>query len=75
VSSSRGLHILGPMRALVSPSGSILVSLLLCFELKHVIIYVSLLYLKNSCNNSVIGPCMCVLCVNASVLAPHMDPS
>jgi hypothetical protein len=31
VSSSRGLHILGPMWALVSPSVSILVSLPLCF--------------------------------------------
>jgi hypothetical protein len=43
VSSSRGLHILGPMQALVSPSGSILVSLPLCFELEHFIIDVSLL--------------------------------
>jgi hypothetical protein len=33
VSSSRGLCILGPMRALVSPSGSILVSLPLCLFL------------------------------------------
>jgi hypothetical protein len=32
VSSSRGLRILGPMRVLVSPSVSILVSLLLCFK-------------------------------------------
>jgi hypothetical protein len=31
VSSSRGLHILGSMRALVSPSDSILVLVLLCF--------------------------------------------
>jgi hypothetical protein len=43
VSSSRGLRILGPMWALVSPSGSILVSLPLCFELKHFTIPVSLL--------------------------------
>jgi hypothetical protein len=43
VSSSRGLDILEPMRALVSPSDSILVSLLLCFKLEHFIIYVSLL--------------------------------
>jgi hypothetical protein len=35
VSSSRGLHILGPMRALVSPSGSILVSLPLRFVFKN----------------------------------------
>jgi hypothetical protein len=43
MSSSRGRHILGLMRALVSPSYSILVSLLLCFKLEHFIIYVSLL--------------------------------
>jgi hypothetical protein len=73
-SSSQGLHILGPMRALASLRVSILVSLLLCFELKHFIIYVSLLWLKNSCNNSLFGPCMCVLCVNASMLAPRIYP-
>jgi hypothetical protein len=33
VSSRRGHHILGPMRALVSSSASILVSLSLCSEL------------------------------------------
>jgi hypothetical protein len=43
VSSSRELRILGPMRALVSPSDSILVSLPLCVKLEHFIIYVSLL--------------------------------
>jgi hypothetical protein len=74
VSSSRGLHILGLIHALVSPSGSILVLLPLRFKLEHFIIYVFPLYLKNSCNNSLFGPCMCVLCVNALVLAPHMDP-
>jgi hypothetical protein len=74
VSSRRGLRILGLMRALVSSSVSILVSLPLCFELEHFSIYVSLLQLKNSCNNSLFGLCMCVLCVNASVLAPHMNP-
>jgi hypothetical protein len=44
VSSSRGFRILGLMRALVSLSGSILVSLLLCLFLKleNFIIYVSL---------------------------------
>jgi hypothetical protein len=41
--SSRGLCILGLMRALVSSSDSILVSLPLCLKLKHFIIYVSLL--------------------------------
>jgi hypothetical protein len=29
---------------------------------------------QNSCNNSLFRPCMCVLCVNASVLAHRMDP-
>jgi hypothetical protein len=43
VSSSRGLHILGPMQALVSSSDSILASLPLSFKLEHFIIYVSLL--------------------------------
>jgi hypothetical protein len=43
VNSSRGLRILGPMRTLVLPSDSILVSLPLCFELEHFIIYVFLL--------------------------------
>jgi hypothetical protein len=43
MSSSRGLRMLGPMRALVSPSVSIVVLLPLCFELEHFIIYVSLL--------------------------------
>jgi hypothetical protein len=43
VSNSRGLRILGPMRALVSSSDSILVLLSLCVKLKYVIIYVSLL--------------------------------
>jgi hypothetical protein len=42
VSSSQGLRILGPMRALISPSGSILVSLPLCLKLENFIIYVSL---------------------------------
>jgi hypothetical protein len=43
VSSSRGLRIIGPMRTLVSSSGSILVSLPPCFKLKHFIIYVFIL--------------------------------
>jgi hypothetical protein len=42
VSSSRGLRILEPMRILVSPSGSILVSLPLCLKLENFIIYASL---------------------------------
>jgi hypothetical protein len=43
VSNSRVLRILGPMRALVSPSVSILVSFLLCLKLENFISYVSLL--------------------------------
>jgi hypothetical protein len=43
MSSRRGLRILVPMQTLVSPSDSILVSLLLCFKLEDFIIYVSLL--------------------------------
>jgi hypothetical protein len=42
VSSRRGLRILGPMRALVSSSNSILVSLPLCFKVKHFNSYASL---------------------------------
>jgi hypothetical protein len=40
MNNSRGLRIIGPMRALVSPSDSILVSLPLYFKLEHFIIYV-----------------------------------
>jgi hypothetical protein len=44
VNSSRGLRIIGPMQTLVSPSDSILVSLLLYFfKFKHFNIYVFLL--------------------------------
>jgi hypothetical protein len=43
VSTSRGLRILGLMRALASPSLSILVLLPLCLKLEQFIIYVSLL--------------------------------
>jgi hypothetical protein len=43
MSSSRGLRIIGLMRALVSSSASILVSLLLCLKLERFIIYVFLL--------------------------------
>jgi hypothetical protein len=63
------------MRALVTPSDSILVSLPLCFKLKHFIIYVFL------CNSRIYvitlysGHVCVVLCINASVLAPRMDPS
>jgi hypothetical protein len=73
VSSNRGLHIIGPMRALVLPSSSILVSLSLflnsntslsmyffCNSRTHVITF----YSGHVCD---------VLCVNASVLTAHMD--
>jgi hypothetical protein len=42
MSSRRGLHIIGSMRALVLSSASILVSLPLCFKLQHFIVYVFL---------------------------------
>jgi hypothetical protein len=58
MSSSRGLHIIGLMQALVSLSDSILVSLLLYLKLEHFIIYIFLLLLKNSCNNYLFGPCI-----------------
>jgi hypothetical protein len=72
--SSRGLHILGLMRVLVSLSGSILVSLPLCLNSNtslsmylfcNSIIHIITLYL---------GHVHVVLCVNASVLAHRMDP-
>jgi hypothetical protein len=43
MSSSPELHIIGSMRSLESLSASILVSLLLYFQLEHFIIYVFLL--------------------------------
>jgi hypothetical protein len=43
MSYSRGHRILGPMQALESPSGCILVSLPLFLKLENFIIYVSLL--------------------------------
>jgi hypothetical protein len=75
MSRNQGLHIIGLMWALASPSDSILVSLLLyilnsntllsmyfpCNSRKHVITLYS-------------GHVFVVLCVNALVLAPHMDP-
>jgi hypothetical protein len=75
VSSSRVLHIIGPMQALASSSDSILgfasamflnsktslYKYFFCNSRTHVIT----LYLSLVC---------AVLFVNASVLAPHMDP-
>jgi hypothetical protein len=69
VSSSRGLRIIGPMRALVSPSDSILVSLsntsLSMYFFCNSRIHVITLYLGHVC---------VVLCVNASMLVPRMNP-
>jgi hypothetical protein len=74
MSSSQGLRIIGPMRALVSPSDSILVSLPLYFKLKHFIIYVFLCNSRIHVITLYLGHACIVLCINASVLAPHMDP-
>jgi hypothetical protein len=74
VSSSRGLRIIGPMRALASSSGFILVSLLLCFKLEHFIVYVFLCNSRIHVITLYLGHVCVVLCVNASVLTPRMDP-
>jgi hypothetical protein len=74
VSSSRGLRIIGPMRALISTSDSILDSLLLCFKLEHFIIYAFLCNSRIHVITLYSGHVCVVLCVNASVLAPRMDP-
>jgi hypothetical protein len=74
VSSGRGLHIIGSMRALESPSDSILVSLLLCFKLEYFIIYVFLCNSRIHIITLYSGHVCVVLCVNALVLTPHMDP-
>jgi hypothetical protein len=75
MSKSQEVCIIGPMRALVSPSDSILVSLPLYFlNLNTSLsmyffcnsrIHVITLYLSHVC---------VVFCVNASVLAPRLDP-
>jgi hypothetical protein len=75
MSNNRGFCIIGPMRTLVSPSGSILVSLPLCFLNSNTSlsmyffcnsrIHVITLYSSHVC---------VVLCINASVLAPLIDP-
>jgi hypothetical protein len=73
VSSSRGLHIIRPMRALGLLSASILVSLTPYFKLKHFIIYVSLLYSRTHVITLYLSHVYDVLYVNASVLITHMD--
>jgi hypothetical protein len=73
MSSSRGLHILGLMRALVSSSDSVLVSLPLCFKPERFIIH---LFLCNSRIHVITlysGHVCVILCVNASMLAPRMN--
>jgi hypothetical protein len=61
VSSRRGLRIIGPMGALVSPSDTILVPLLLCFKLEHFIIYVFLCNSRIHVITLLFGPCMCYI--------------
>jgi hypothetical protein len=72
VSSSLGLHILGPMRALASSSDSILVLVL-------VLVPLTSLYMYLFCNSRIhlvtlySGQVCIVLCINASVFEHHMD--
>jgi hypothetical protein len=74
MSSRRGLHIIGPMRILVSSSASILVSLLLCFKLEHFIIHVFLCNSRTHVITFYSGHVCDVLCVNDLVLITCMDP-
>jgi hypothetical protein len=77
MSSHRGLCIIGPMWALASSREYYFDSLPLyyIFKLEHCIIYVYLLQTKkNYVINLYSGHECVVLCVNASVLAPRMDP-
>jgi hypothetical protein len=74
VSNSRELRIIGLMRALVSPSDSTLVLLLLCFKLEHFIIYVFICNSRIHVITIYSGHVCVVLCVNASALAPRMNP-
>jgi hypothetical protein len=74
VSSIRGLHVIGPMWVLASSSDSILVSLRLCLNSS---ISLSMYFFCNSRIHVITldsGHVCVVLCVNASVLAPCMDP-
>jgi hypothetical protein len=73
MSSSRRLRIIGLMRALVSSSDSILVSLRLCFKLEHFIIYAFLCNSRIHVITLYSGHVYVVLYVNASVLTPHMN--
>jgi hypothetical protein len=74
MSNRRGLRIIGSMWALVSPSDSILVSFLLCFKLEHFIFYVFLCNSRIRAITLYSGHVCVVICINASMLAPRMDP-
>jgi hypothetical protein len=74
MSSSQGLHILGPMRVLVSLSDS------LWFRFRYVLNSNTSLPMYFFCNTRIhvitlyLDHVYVILCVNALVLAPHMDP-
>jgi hypothetical protein len=75
VSSHRGLRIIGPMWALVSSSGSILVSLPLCFQPLNTSL--SMYFFCNSRTHVITpysGHLCVVLYVNASMSITRMDP-
>jgi hypothetical protein len=74
MSSSRGLRIIGPIRALASLSDSILVSLPLCFRFNTSL---SMYFFCNPRTHVItlyLGHVCVVLYDNASVLAARMDP-
>jgi hypothetical protein len=75
MSSSQGLHIIGPMRALVSPSDSILGFASAMFLNSNTLL--SIYFFCNSRTRVItlyLGHVCVILCINALVLAPHMDP-
>jgi hypothetical protein len=74
VGSCQGFRIIGLMRALVSLSDSIFVSLPLCFKLEHFIIYVFLCNSRIHVITLYSDHVYIVLCINTSMLTPHMDP-
>jgi hypothetical protein len=75
MSSRRGLHIIGLMRALVSSSGSILDSLPLCFQPSNTSLSMYFFYNSRTHVITIYSGHVCViLCVNASVLTNSMDP-
>jgi hypothetical protein len=75
MNSSRGLRIIGPMRAVASLSDSILASLPLYFLNSNTLL--SMYFFCNSGHHVMTlysGHICVVLCVNALVLSPRMDP-